>query len=514
MNRAKVLLLMATAVLPSTAQDVVRPDDTTVRVRFHQTVDISDLTLRLIAGDLDKLLSKGDVTLDARDVVVRLSPEQVNRIRRNTSSTQGKGFSWLIFSGLRLGGKSAPERPFLIPDVLTVEAVGSGANRRVILRLDYVPAEMKTRILDQDFWLVEAKPASYKPRQVESRFDDPTDPRIILFLDQQPRNQAKLAITVPDPADPAKRTTVAVMDYVKAPKATDSDPSGGADAYVSLLYTHNAASKTATNVYSTDFSFHYPYWPGNGGQSRLAPFFDPSVKGKFASKGQDDDNSIVFSVPYVLDIMKKDSTLLLESLSLRAGWNLESDKKFDNKNSMFDLSATLRPKDWGFPGIKGGRTRFYPYAGLEIGNNLHNQFPAVNGSAIRRFKSGADAAIRFKIGKVALDSVTLTGSFVYRRLFEKESRVDVKTNDLPGGTLTEPDGTLVTIPAGTLSYNTVFSAERGIRRYWKAQLRFGLTPNLETVLQYDKGSLPPQFKMVDKFQIGLAYRFAFAGATK
>jgi hypothetical protein len=446
-----------------------------------------------------------------RDIVITLSQDDIALVRQRTTSN---GASFLLISGLTLGKKPATDSVMLIPDTLTVQAVSTAIEMKILLRPNYIPNELKDSVLKGDFWRVGTDDTQYKVDHVKPDLDDPTDPRLTLFLDTQPRNAAKLSVTIPDPtAKDGKRKEVATTDYVKAPKATDSDPSGGADVYLSFLYSHSTAAGVSTDVYATDFSIHYPFWPGQGG-SQFVTYLNPSVKGSIASKGQDDNNSVIFNMPFQVDALKRKPVWWLESGRLALGPTFESDKKFENRNLVFSATATLLPGDWKFRGVKQGRIRFYPYAGTELGKNIHNQYVAANGGTIRRLKTGGDAAIYFKIGKPALDTLTFTGSFVYRRLFSPESRVDTRTTTLPGGTLLASDGTQTTLPAGTLSSLDVFRVESGIRRDWKVQVIAGLTSNIALTVQYEKGSIPPQFKSVDKFQVGLAYRFAFGGATK
>src|ERR1035441_2427774 len=177
------------------AQTVVRPDDATLRLRYKADISIADAKFRLIVGNRDVNVRASS---EDRDIVITLSQDDIALVRQRTTSN---GASFLLISGLTLGKKPATDSVMLIPDTLTVQAVSTAIEMKILLRPNYIPNELKDSVLKGDFWRVGTDDTQYKVDHVKPDLDDPTDPRLTLFLDTQPRNAAKLSVTIPDPTD-------------------------------------------------------------------------------------------------------------------------------------------------------------------------------------------------------------------------------------------------------------------------------------------------------------------------
>jgi hypothetical protein len=189
---------------------------------------------------------------------------------------------------------------------------------------------------------------------------------------------------------------------------------------------------------------------------------------------------------------------------------VKADKKTERiQNAVVTFAPVLYPQDWWLG--KTARMRLWPTVGGEGGWNLKNPNEQLDGKSILRLKTGGRFYLVFPINRPFLKEIAFEGSLEYRHLFRDEARIDTQKIKLAAGPYVGPDGSTIDLPAGTLAARKVFITDQGARRYWTATARVGLTPNLQVVSQYSKGSLPPAFEHVDKWETGIAFRFNFLG---
>jgi hypothetical protein len=305
---------------------------------------------------------------------------------------------------------------------------------------------------------------------------------------------------------------VATVSAAPAPKETTADPSGGADVYAALNFTHNglASGSEPGEVYGVSASVHRDFWLDNFYKGNNSLFFDPSFSTKVYSKGQDNENTMTFSTTIGMQTITRPLNPVIEQIILSAAPTYEADATQHNKNLVADLEVRPLFVDQPYRS-KLVRFRFKPLVGAEIGHTFHSDLHQLDGASVERFKTGATGELKFFVNKNYLTNITLTGSYTYRHLFDPEVFMTTKTIHLPAGTLTTSSGQTINVPAGTLSTTIFPTLNAAPRRYLDITLLCGLTANLAAQLEYSRGELPPAFQRVDKLQAGIAFLFNFRG---
>jgi hypothetical protein len=133
-----------------------------------------------------------------------------------------------------------------------------------------------------------------------------------------------------------------------------------------------------------------------------------------------------------------------------------------------------------------------PFIGMEIGKNLKSPVDEIKGKLIARPLFGANLyAVFYQFNEESGYKKTLTFEMLYERrlLLKKEIALD-----------TDDDGSFIGVPL-----------TRTPRDYVKSSLTFDFAKNFGFKLNYEYGSLPPLFKLVDnKFSVGLVFKGIFS----
>ena len=501
--------LPAMALLPCATAQLIRPDDTTLVLRFGQNVaDVKDI--KVIVPETGEY--PASETHQGHILTVTMAQAAVAAIRQRTSV---HGHATLYIGSLTLADSAKSASPpvpqidsaYLIPDVFTF-APRQAAGSLLILEVIYAPDQSK--LGDAAAYIVQAGNATYKVKHAEVKPGRGADPsRVNLQLDQTPRNGGTLKVVF-TPA-PGQSVQAASLAAAAAPKSTSANPSGGADIYAALNFTRSAQTNPSTpaNVYGVNAELQHAFWLTKLSRDNNFLFFNPAFAAKVYSKGQDSENTMTLSTPLGIQTITRPLNPVIEQLIVSAAPTYEADAQQHNKNLVADLEFAPLFVDQPFINKKLARFRFAPFAGAELGHTFHSDLSQLNGSGVERFKTGASAELKFLVDQAFLNTVTIGASYTYRHLFEQEIFTATASVFIPAGTLTTASGQMISIPGGTLSEQVFSTVNASPRRYLDITLQAALTANLAAQLEYSRGELPPAFQRVDKLQAGIAFLFNF-----
>jgi hypothetical protein len=497
---------------------LTRPDDKTLVLRFGENVtDVKDV--KVIVPEIGEY--PASETHQKHLLTITIPDDAAASIRRRTAA---HGHSTLYIGSLTLASppkpaaKSAKAKPapasvpqidsaYLIPDVFTF-ATRQAAGSLLVLEVIYAPD--LSRLSSAAAYTVQSDKLKYNVAHAEFQKGANGDPgRVYLQLDQTPRNGASLKIAFLPAA--GQSVEAASLAAAAAPKATSTDPSGGADIYLAVNFTRNTQVNPSTpeNVYGVNASLQHAFWLSALSGDNNFLFLNPAFAAKLYSKGQDSENTMTLSAPIGIQTITRSLNPVIEQMIISAAPTYETDEKAHNRNLVADLEFTPLFVDQPFIHKNIARFRLKPFVGAELGHTFHNDFPQLDGAAVERFKTGASGELKFLVNQSFLKAVTLTAGYTYRHLFEKEVFMTSKTVQIPAGTLTTSGGQTINIPGGALSEQVFPTINASPRRYLDTTLLFGLTPNLSAQVEYTRGELPPAFQRVDKLQAGIAFLFNF-----
>lgn len=260
---------------------------------------------------------------------------------------------------------------------------------------------------------------------------------------------------------------------------------GREDSNVYLSGAIEGARKNKTQ-FSADIKIDQPFG-GYGFFSEIGPVFNL----KASSADEADANSINFAVKlrHAFVISRKFDTQtrqfvekdkrLLTGIVLDFLPGFETERRVKNVNALLGTRLTFVPR------TLGGANPIYlqPFIGYEIGTNLKSQVARAENRTISRGLVGGSLYIDFPRQFKGLSFQT---DYVRRFLINREIRFEV-----------DKDKKLVPLNLG-----------RGPRDYLKTGFTFNFSDFAGATLNYEYGSLPPNFQLVDsKFSFGLVYKF-------
>ena len=220
-------------------------------------------------------------------------------------------------------------------------------------------------------------------------------------------------------------------------------------------------------------------------------FWQPFFNIKASTNEKADPDSLNFGVnfenptPLINDDFF-DEKLGIKRLYFSEAAKFEADRDFKNINFVGDFRAKLvsrRLADQYF--------NLVPFLGVEVGENLKSPLQEAKNKLLLRPLFGADFISTFYARK-SENGYQKTASFeiVYERRFllRKEIALD-----------TDKSGNFVGVPL-----------TRAPRDYVKSSLNYDFAKNFGFKLNYEYGSLPPLYKLVDsKFSLGLVFKGVF-----
>lgn len=489
-NWLRILSLALWAVATGYAQTAVyRPNPATVQLDFDSEIKRA-VSVRLVVlgqaggtGTIADLLSQ--TVVSGQEIKITLTPPQIAAIRAETLAHRTVTILGQVCAGAEdpCSGADRADLSAVVPDAFAISEATSVRARRAVLTVASVPVECRPAAGAAGVW-----PGTWtaSPGTIESvSYQGGVVPsRIVVLFAAQPENGGKISIhfTPRDSqiADVCSLDTT--IDNLAAPSPTGDDPTGGADFYAAVSYTRNAASSQTQNVLNADVFFRYPtlHFAALGAVGHIVP----AVTLNAATKPQDDANSLILAAPAVLRWPKRHPVWWLESWKLSAGPGFEADKTVRSKDVVADIALGINPQDW--PIGKKMFIRTFGYMGTELGKNITHENADVSGGRITRLKVGAQAAWVIELDRARSRTIAVSASYDWRKLYTAESRED-----------------------GNGAGETIFREAEGDRRFLTLAARYSLTRNLLANLEYDRGSLPPAFRQVDKLQAGLAFRFNF-----
>lgn len=400
------------------------------------------------------------------------------------------------------------------------------ARQRIELRLGrtITPQDLKTA--PRESWvLVDIMEASVERPVHVAREPERSDPRpadapepfatLFLHLDQPltPKHQYRLFQSRMQfqgcPIEAPLETAVAVPN--RAPSA-GTPPAGtaGSKAGTTNFFSKSASEgREDSNVYlsgniegatgsktqfSTDIKLDVPF-ASTGLFDEIGPLFN--LKASTAEGADANSLNLMAKLRHSHNISRKadptthefigEDTRLLTGLVYDLMPGIEADRRFRNVN------AVVANRLYFLPRVSGGTnlTYFQPFIGYETGRNLRSPIREADDITISRPLFGGSLYVdlfpkRFKGASLQVD-------YVRRFLLRREVRV---TDD--------DDGKEIPLTVG-----------KGPRDYVKATFGFDFSDFTGVNINYEYGSLPPNFELVkNKFSFGLVYKFKTKIASK
>ena len=499
---------------------LVRPSNDVLILRLTQNiVNIQDVKV-MVPQTGEYAASE---THTGRVVTITLSPEAIAAMRKRTEL---HGRSLLYIGSLTLAAASnansngkkgqPPEAPaaqldttYPIPDAFSF-APRQASGNLLILEVIYAPDPAQLDTVSA--YSVKSGKSAYKVAKANFQPGSGGDPgRVYLQLDRNPGNGGTLAVSfTPQGSKPIE---AASLSETAAPKATTSDPTGGADVYVAANFTRSGTASPGqpANVYGVDTSLKRAFWLAALSGDNNFLFFDPTFTAKLYSKGQDSENTMTLSTPIGIQTITRALNPLIEQIIVSGAPKYETDEKQHNRNLVADIEVMPLFVDQPFIKRSTARFRFKPFAGAELGHTFHNDLSRLEGTSVARFKTGATAELKFLVNRPMLNAITLTASYTYRYLFDPEVFMTTQNVQIPAGTLTTSTGKAINVSGGTLAEQIFITSNAAPRRYLDILLQCALNANLAAQVEYSRGELPPAFQRVDKLQTGIAFLFNFPG---
>jgi hypothetical protein len=213
------------------------------------------------------------------------------------------------------------------------------------------------------------------------------------------------------------------------------------------------------------------------------PFFN--IKASTAAKA--DPNALNFGVNFENPSGRlPDNVLALKRLYFSEAAKFEADKDFKNVNFVGDFRLRLVSRH-----LNQGRVNIVPFFGMELGKNLKSPVAEAKGKLIARPLFGARLYYNLYTKEAAGGyQKALAFETLYERRFLLKREVALDADD---------DGNFIGVPL-----------TRAPRDYVKSSFVYDFAKNFGFKLNYEYGSLPPLFKLVDnKFSVGLVFKGKF-----
>ncbi len=502
--------------LPTT---VLRPEPTTIVLRYFGGL-VADAEPRVTLVVFRDVYLDLDAEVTLAEVIVTLSPEMSGRLD-SAGGESPPAAALLIIDELTIGRRVERNLIAPLPVVTAARLLGSVWNRTVLLT-DYLPTIYRERSLVPDAWRVDIGGSPFPVVDVQETSvrigRNQWDPGLVLFIDGTiPRGAAATVSFLERPgADP--------RPLVSGRTVPAAGRSGSllnyTDVYTGLTFV-NSQGADATFGLVTNFRQPFPI-VRIGERNELS--VGPQVAFRTNSSDQDDENSLLFSVPLQLthyrslpvfgsrpgsraEVVTADRPWLY-ALVLDVGPTFESEKTFSDGNLVANGQLDFRTRTVGTAGrsgvLSGYAVDLLPYVGFEAGRNLANQVAALDDGSIGRLKLGFAGLLRVELGGPHLDQVVFDVDYVYRRLYTEEAlgtRAPIERE-----TSGQSMGNTFVIDRGVASRTTLVG-QGGSRSYLNAAIRLVFGPHWEFFASYANGELPPRFVSVDKFQAGFAFRF-------
>ncbi len=501
--------------LPTT---VLRPEPTRIVLRYSAGLaSAAHPGVTLVVSN--NVYPDVDAEVTPAEVIVTLSREMSERLDAAGAKSPPDA-ALLIIDELTVGRRVERNLIASLPVVTAARLQGSVWNRTVLLT-DYLPPAYRERSLEPDAWLVDIAGSSFPVvdvRETSVRIDrSRRDPGLVLFIDGAiPRGAAATVSFLERPG--AEPRPLAAGRTVPAAGRAGS-LLNYTDVYTGLTFV-NSQGADATFGLVTNFRQPFPI-------VRIAErnelSFGPRVEFRTNSSDQDDENSLLFSLPLQFthyrslpvfgsrtgsraEMVTADRPWLY-AVVLDVGPTFESEKTFSDGNLVVNGQLDLRTRTAGAAGrsgvLSGYAVDFLPYVGFEAGRNLANQVVALDDGSIGRLKVGLAGQLRVELRGPHLDQVVFDVNYVYRRLYTEEA---LGTRVLARETSGQDMGGTFVIDRGVASRTTLVG-QGGSRSYLNAAIRLVFGPHWEFFASYANGELPPRFVSVDKFQAGFAFRF-------
>lgn len=504
--------------LPTT---VLRPEPTKIVLRYSAglAADADPGVTLVVSSDVYPDLD-AEVTL--AEVIVTLSPEMSGRLD-SAGEKSPPDAALLIIDELTVGRRV--ERNLIAPlPVVTAARLQDDVWNTTVLWMDYLPTIYHERSLVPDAWRVDIGGSPFPVVNVQKDLarisETQRDPVHILLIDGTiPRGAAATVSFIERPgADPRLLVSGTTAPAV----ARSGSLLGHTDVYTGLTFV-NSQGADATFGLVTNFQQPFPI-VRIGERNELS--VGPRVAFRTNSSDQDDENSLLFSVPLQLTHHRRLPTFgwrpgsraeaenltanrpWLYALVLDVGPTFESEKTFSDGNLVANGQLDFRTRTAGTARrsgvLSGYAVDLQPYVGFEAGRNLANQVAALDDGSIGRLKLGFAGLLRVELGGPHLDQVVFDVDYVYRQLYTEEAlgtRSPIE-REMSGQSM----GNTFVIDRGVASRTTLVG-QGGSRSYLNAAIRLVFGPHWEFFASYANGELPPRFVSVDKFQAGFAFRF-------
>jgi hypothetical protein len=319
-----------------------------------------------------------------------------------------------------------------------------------------------------------------------------------------------LLITLDRPLDPAHTYHLAAPNLIfdgckpkKIPQVIVSfskPPTSGIADKTDYFPRSKAKGREDSNVYlsgdvegaeggspqvSSDVKIDIPQGVKWGIFKRVGPYFNL----KASTSEEADANSLNFgakiSAPFNIGseldpATQRPKKRLLRGINWHITGGFESDRRFDNVNVLMDHRVAFVPS-----GAGDNNTIFFkPFVGFELGRNLNSPVAEAEDKMIARGYVGGSLYINLYPKKA--DLISFQTDYIRRFLLKRE--IYFKEED---------DKTLLPLNIG-----------RGPRDYVKTTLSFAISDFTAINVNYEYGSLPPNFQLVNhKYSLGLVYKF-------
>ena len=489
--------------LPTT---VLRPEPTRIILRYSAGLAVDgDPGVTLVVSEA--VYPDVDAEVTSAEVIVTLSPEMSERLGAAAAKFPPDA-ALLIIDELTVGGRVQRNLIAPLPVAMAVRLLGSVWNTTVLLT-DYLPPVHRERSLEADAWLVDIGGSTFRVADVQETSvrmsRSHLDPGLVLLIEGTIPRGAEATVSFREQPDADPRPLVSGRTV----RATDRSGSflNYTDVYTGLTFV-NSQGTDATFGLVTNFRQPFPI-VRIGERNELS--LGPRVEFRTNSSDQDDENSLLFSVPLELTHYRSLPVFgsragsvaevvtaarpWLYAVELDVGPTFESEKTFSDGNLVANGQLDFRTRTAGTAGrrglLSGYAVDFLPYVGFEAGRNLANQVAALDGGSIGRLKVGLAGQLRLELAGSHLDQVVFDVDYVYRRLYTEEAM---------GASVVEAELATAASGSSVVRY-------RGSRRYLNAAVRLVFGPHWEFYASYANGELPPRFVSVNKFQAGFAVRF-------
>jgi hypothetical protein len=372
--------------------------------------------------------------------------------------------------------------------------------RRVTAVVQYVPVQDLNTIKLKESWRLRINKSELDVEKLSPYACDPIG-------SESPFNECVLSWTLAT-APPAKQTItisliagqegeqkVGSVTNKKVPMPTKKDPTGKADFYGSFSLTK---PKDKGLVLGIDIRAKRVFVRRALGDSTYLDW-KPNFSVKAFSDVLDDEDSLKLATDFI--ISRRWSGNLVDSFATTASPLLEADRDFVNTNLLIDLNERF----YLFP---QRRIQFTFMLGAEIGKSLRSEIAEVEGDRRARIKLGFDLKYEREFKPASpIGAVGLEVNYVHRALFDEEVRSTTASVTLKDVTIKPEEGEPFIVKEGKFTYATVASIDKESRPYVNAKFSLRFTPFIEYFASYTYGSLPPKFKEVNRFQIGVAFRY-------